>query len=164
MKIRKQQRSIQAVETEARELVRNVLALNPSAPAVHLLESALSMAPPDFLADLDGLLHSKYLLSLFRRERTIELREKRAAQWRTPKIRDVMLKLPVRIRIADGETVARKDFEYSHIRKAMALLNREDLDHHKNNVKLQALRELQELWPREKRARRMTAAQLDLFL
>jgi hypothetical protein len=145
---------------ECEELVRNTMALFPNLPAANLVQEIVTLAEPDFLAELDQTLRSRYFIRTVKRLRERDRSDESAAAWLFPEIREIAIKLPDLVPVGDGEKVERSKLHYEDLERYLKVLNQKDRERHQKRIA--AVKALMELWPpRTKKLQGLTLAEID---
>jgi len=155
------QRSIDDLKRESEELVDSAKALYPDLPIANLIEKLVELADPEYLEQLDSALRAAHFRRIIRARAMAKLKSEREAAWLFPEIRQAVLVLPTNIPIAKDKTVPREKIHYSDTTRYLKILDREDKGKLRHSPKRLAIMAIRKLWPRNKRARRMTLGEVD---
>ena len=155
-------RAVGEVAEASADLAREVMVLYPELPAANLVEHIVDLAEPEFLAELDAMLRARHFLGVIRAERAKERREQREAEWLFPELREAVCALPLGVPIGGGKVVARGDLRFPDTGRYLKLLDKRHRDRRAEDERRAAITLIRRLWPRSKRARRMTLSEVDL--
>ena len=158
--------SVDDLKMISRDLVSNARALYPGVPVAHLIGEITSMAEPEFLSQLDAMLHAQHFTQTGRAMRAEECAEERyrqlEADYLFPGIRENVARLPKRVDIGQGKKKDRAALSYEDLKRRLRVLDRRRRKRLETNAEATAIKALMKLWPpRSKKAQGTTLAEVD---